>query len=95
MFPAKVNGIETGFEFSLGPKDDVLSAYPELTGRTKAHDSVATFTTGGDLQEFAASAIAAATLVSLGEGLLFDPQEDDQFPASQAIEYAKQVVQSV
>lgn len=92
FIPCSYNGSSTGFEFSLGPKADLVEAYPDMKPRTESFDAGATFTWGGDLKECVSAFCSAAALTHLSAGLMYDPQEDQLFSGPEAIVEGKNLI---
>jgi hypothetical protein len=93
--PCTYNDSETGFEFFLGSRDDLIESYPEMKLKTEAFDTSATFVWSGDLSECASALSSAAILTQLSDGLMYDPQEDQVFGGSEAVLQVRQTIESI
>ena len=93
--PTKMGELETGFEYFLSPKDEVVSSYPDLVGAVQSFDTAVTFSWGGDLAECAAALAAAAALATSSSGVMYDPQEGVLFESTGALKYANDVWEQV
>jgi hypothetical protein len=95
FLPCTYKGTATGFELSIGSRNDLMESYPELQRKTEHLDAAATFIWSGDLNECASAFCSTAVLTHLPHGIMYDPQEDKSFDGSQAILQARQVVESL
>lgn len=93
--PCRIGTSSTGFEYALSSTGDMISAYPDLSPFVADFDSVVSFTFGGDLAECASAVIAATTLTRVGQGMMYDPQEDLRFAGFEAIDYARRVLKEL
>lgn len=93
--PCMIGTSSTGFEYALSSSGDVIPAYPALSSLVGGFDSVVSFTFGGDVAECASAAIAAATLTTVSQGMMYDPQDDLRFAGVEAIDYAHQVLKEL
>jgi hypothetical protein len=92
--PCSYKNSETGFEFFLGSRADLIEAYPDLKQKTEGLDTSAAFVWSGDLNECVSAVSSAAILAQLSDGLLYDPQEDHLYGGSEAILQARQTFES-
>src|ERR1700722_14785722 len=60
--PCSYKGSETGFEFFLGSRDDLVESYPDLKQKTDGLDTSATFAWSGGPSE-CVSAISSAAIL--------------------------------
>jgi hypothetical protein len=93
--PCSYNGSATGFEFSLGSRDELVKTYPGLKRNQEGFDTSAVFVWGGGLNECVSAVCSAAVLTQLSDGLMYDPQEAHQFTGSEAVLQGRKAVQEL
>ena len=93
--PCSYKDSESGFEFFLGSRADLIESYPDLKQKTEGLDTSAAFVWSGDLNEFVSAVSSAAILTQLSDGLMYDPQEDQVFGGSEAVLQARQTIESI
>jgi hypothetical protein len=93
--PCKFGTTSTGFEFFLETRDGLVGTYPQLADHMQNYDSGAVFSWSSDMKECAAAISAAAALATVGQGIMYDPQEDAWFGVPDAREYAVRTVAEI
>jgi hypothetical protein len=83
-------GVEVYFDDNLG---ELAEMYPELAAAVDGRDKVVNFTWGGNYAEGGTAFALAAALATLGDAIIYDPQEDICLPAAQSAEEARQLFQ--
>ena len=83
--PAKLNGIDSGFEWYFGPVDEVFGQTPDgIGGRGHA----ASFVTHGEVHETLCALYAAGVLTGISNGLFFDEDAGAFVPGERGVEIA-------
>jgi len=95
FLPAVYKGVKTGFEFDVSDASDITDTYPDVAEHVGDRDVSANFRWGGDLRECVAAVVASAALAELCDGVLYDPQEGAFHTGDEALETARQIVESV
>jgi hypothetical protein len=90
FLPCTLDGVESGFEYTSGPIESIDGLELQET-----FDFSVTFTTHSDLRELACSAIAAAVLCSITNGVLVDPQADERVESDEAIAWAREMLAEI
>jgi hypothetical protein len=90
FLPCRYGHADAGFEYFSGPIEFVDEL--ELP---EDFDFSVTFATHSSLREFASSAVSAAVLCSLSQGILVDPQADVAVSASDAILWAREQLEEI
>jgi len=92
FLPVAYGKIETGFELYL----DEIAEVEEQFGESipEDHDCSVSFRFGGDPNELKAAMCAATTLAQVSNGLFLDPDSGDCLAPAEAIESAKEILET-
>jgi hypothetical protein len=89
FLPAKFEGKDSGFEFSLSLAAVIIRTYPEKAAKFAGTDCSANFRWGSDVNDMACALVAAAALTNLSAGVWFYPADDLILDSKGAIEEAR------
>jgi hypothetical protein len=89
FLPCAYDGKPGGFEYFAGQVTDEDRVVRSLPAE---YDFSVTFATHSDMRELATSVIAAAVLCQLAGGQLSDPQAGEDVGASQALSWAREML---
>ena len=88
--PVKLDGVDSGFEYSYGSAEKAFGEVPEDVG---PRDRVALFILHSNMRELATAMFAAAALVKCADGLLYYEDDDDYVGSERALELAEETKQ--
>ncbi len=81
--PSLLRGKDSGFEICFEEAAELLQTYPNIKGKIEGREKVISFRWGGDLNECACVMAAAAGLVECCQALVYFPQDDCWYEASE------------
>jgi hypothetical protein len=87
--PVQFDGIESGFEFSVGSLPDSVPTFLPFVKQNDSRRISVNFKWGGDLLEMCCAFAAAAALAKLSGGVLFLGEDGTQYSGDEAVEAAK------
>jgi hypothetical protein len=90
--PSKIKGIDSGFEISSEPSQEILVSYPHLIQKIGARDWCITFRWGGDVHEAACVLAASAGLLKTSDALAFYPDDDLIYDLDQLLQEAHSAI---
>ena len=94
FWPVDLAGCKTGVEVYFDDNLVELSEmYPELAAAVDGRDKVVNFTWGGNFAEGGTAFALAAALATLGDAIIYEPQEAVCLSAAQSAEEARQMFQ--
>ncbi len=92
--PCRYGGKDSGFEYYRDDLEDV-ELDPEISEGVGDRDTVVSFVSHGDLRELTCAIIAAAVLTQLADGMYWDTEGDELYPAEGAVRQAREVEQDL
>jgi hypothetical protein len=87
--PSKIKDLDSGFEISSEPAQDILQNYPHLANTIADRDWCLTLRWGGDVNECACVLAASAGLVKLCGAVAFYPDDDLVYDLNRLLDEAK------
>ncbi|MDP2378289.1 MAG: hypothetical protein Q8M36_32110, partial [Reyranella sp.] len=83
-------GVEIYFDDNLA---ELAEMYPELAAAVDGRDKVVNFTWGGNFAEGGTALGLAAALATLGDAIIYDPQDAACLTSAQSAEEARKLFQ--